>query len=114
MPYLKIQTNLQFSEGKRKPVMSKASQLLAKQLGKPESYVMVLMEPGLSMLFGGTSEPTAFLELKSISLPENAVQSLAKALCGFMEEELGVQQERVYIEFSDARGKMWGWNGGTF
>ncbi|MEE8343261.1 MAG: phenylpyruvate tautomerase MIF-related protein [Gammaproteobacteria bacterium] len=39
---------------------------------------------------------------------------MSQALCGLMQQELGVAQDRVYVEFSDVPRKMWGWNGGTF
>jgi phenylpyruvate tautomerase PptA (4-oxalocrotonate tautomerase family) len=41
-------------------------------------------------------------------------ERLSKMLCDFVKEELNIPKNRVYIEFSDAPGKMWGWNGGTF
>jgi hypothetical protein len=31
-----------------------------------------------------------------------------------MEQELEIEQDRIYIEFADAPGAMWGWDGGTF
>jgi phenylpyruvate tautomerase PptA (4-oxalocrotonate tautomerase family) len=31
-----------------------------------------------------------------------------------MASATGVDPERVYIEFTDAPRKMWGWNNGTF
>ena len=91
-----------------------ASALVAEQLGKPERYVMVTLEPASAMLFAGEASPLAFLELKSIGLSEQQTPPLSASLCGLMHEALGVDQDRVYIEFADAPRKMWGWNGGTF
>ena len=31
-----------------------------------------------------------------------------------IEDKLGVPKKRIYIEFADAKGSMWGWNGRTF
>jgi hypothetical protein len=31
-----------------------------------------------------------------------------------MAQKAGIPQERVYIEFANAKGAHWGWNGGTF
>ncbi|MFP4268671.1 MAG: phenylpyruvate tautomerase MIF-related protein [Spirochaetaceae bacterium] len=39
---------------------------------------------------------------------------MSAALCEFCEQELGVSEDRVYIEFASAEGSMWGWKGGTF
>jgi len=114
MPLLRIQTNQDFDPGNRQAILSKASRMVAEQLSKPEQYVMVSLEPNPGMLFAGSGEPLAFLELKSIGLPESRTGELSQALCRLMEQELGIPQDRVYVEFSDAPRKMWGWNGGTF
>ena len=114
MPYLKIQTNAVIDEAAGKALLSAASALTAEQLGKPESYVMVALEPPVPMLFAGNDEPLAYLELKSIGLPEAKTEQLSQALCQLMQDSLGVSQDRVYIEFADAPRAMWGWNGATF
>ncbi len=112
MPYLKVQTN-QKSEDKE-GFLKRISQKTAEELNKPEKYVMVNLEEDKDLIFGGSSEPAVFMELKSIGLKESMTEDLSNFLCTLAEEELGVNAERVYIEFKDAPGKMWGWNKGTF
>lgn len=112
MPYLKIQTNVALEPGPS--LLAKASRLIAKQLGKPERYVMVTLEPERTMSFAGTNAPLAYLELKSIGLPRSATTELSKALCEFIRDELGIPPERVYIEFRDSDAGLWGWNSTTF
>ncbi len=114
MPYLKIQTNVDMDEARRQALLPRASQLVAEQLGKPERYVMVRLDPVQPMLFAGSDAPTVYLELKSIGLSGDRTASLSAALCQLMQDELDVTPERVYIEFADAPRNMWGWNGGTF
>jgi len=114
MPYLKIQTNHEVTTAARQEILQKASVLLAKNLGKPEKYVMVRLDPAQPMLFAGSSDPCAFLELKSIGLPENRTGALSRLLCQFLGDELKIPSERIYIEFTDAKDSMWGWDGGTF
>jgi len=114
MPLLKIQTNTNIESGHRQLLMERVSEHLAKLLGKPESYIMVALEQGLPMLFGGSAEPLAYLELKSIGLPGERTGEISAALCQLVSEELGIDQQRIYIEFSDAARHMWGWNGATF
>lgn len=114
MPYVKIQSNTHLNEQQAKDLLAKVSRLTARELGKPESYVMVALEPVTSMMFAGSDEPLAYLELKSIGLPDSKTAQLSEALCGVMEDSLGISKDRVYIEFADAPRKMWGWNGGTF
>jgi phenylpyruvate tautomerase PptA (4-oxalocrotonate tautomerase family) len=100
------------NEGKN--FIQKASSLVAQKLGKPERYVMVAVDPPVPMLFAGTDEPAVFMELKSIGLSESQTPELSSALCQLAHDTLGVDQDRIYIEFADAPRKMWGWNGATF
>ena len=114
MPYLKIQTNQTVNPTQAQALISKASKLVASELGKPENYVMVALSPPVPMVFAGTDAPTAYLELKSIGLPSSITGDLSQALCTLIENDLAISKDRVYIEFTDAPRAMWGWNGSTF
>lgn len=114
MPYLMIQTNQTIDATAGKSLLRKASKLLAAELGKPESYAMVALEADVPMLFGGEDSPLAYLELKSIGLPQEKTARLSTALCSLLEESVGINKKRVYIEFANAEKHMWGWDGGTF
>ncbi len=112
MPVLKIQTNATVAD--ERAFIVKASEAVADDLGKPERYVMVVLEQGMPLLFGGSDAPAAYLELKSIGLPEARTEALSASLAGLMERTLKIPKDRVYIEFANAKGSMWGWNGSTF
>jgi phenylpyruvate tautomerase PptA (4-oxalocrotonate tautomerase family) len=114
VPYLKIQTNREMAEDARQEILKKASVLVSKNLGKPEKYVMIRLDPPQAMMFAGSTLPCAYLELKSIGLPESKTETLSKVLCQLMLDELKISSERVYIEFADAKDSMWGWNSSTF
>jgi phenylpyruvate tautomerase PptA (4-oxalocrotonate tautomerase family) len=114
MPFLKIQTNRSLSEAEAKSLVARSSAVVAEQLGKPERYVMTSVETNPVMLFAGTDEPLAYLELKSIGLPESMTADISQALCALVSGETGIRPDRIYIEFADAPRKMWGWDGGTF
>ena len=114
MPYLLIKTNQTLSAEAGQTLLAEASREVAGALGKPERYVMVALEQGCPMLFGGSAAPLTYLELKSIGLPEGRTGELSSLLAKLASKHLGVSQERVYIEFSNASGPMWGWNGATF
>jgi phenylpyruvate tautomerase PptA (4-oxalocrotonate tautomerase family) len=114
MPFLKIQTNQILSQVDACSLASRSSRMVADLLGKPEAYVMVSVETATAMLFAGTEEPLAYLELKSIGLPKSITASAARALCDLVAAQTGVAASRIYIEFTDAPRDMWGWNGDTF
>jgi phenylpyruvate tautomerase PptA (4-oxalocrotonate tautomerase family) len=41
-------------------------------------------------------------------------QAMSQDFCQEINKALNVPQNRIYIEFADAKGAMWGWNGTTF
>ncbi|QXP91947.1 phenylpyruvate tautomerase MIF-related protein [Methylococcus capsulatus] len=114
MPYLKIHMNREIEPGKSKALLAAASQRMASELGKPERYVMVELTSNPAMLFAGTDEPAAFVELKSIGLPAGKTKDLSQILCSLLQDSAGIAPARVYIEFTDVAGGFWGWNGSTF
>ncbi|MBN2049722.1 MAG: ABC transporter substrate-binding protein [Spirochaetales bacterium] len=114
MPYIKIQTNRTVNEELKEKLLLGASSLASGILGKPERYVMTALEAEVPMTFAGTAEPCAFIECKSVGLPESKTRELSAGLTGLVTEELDILPDRVYIEFADSRGSMWGWDGGTF
>jgi len=114
MPYLKIVTNQKLNNNSEVELASTASPQLAKMLGKPESYIMIEIQSGVSMQFAGSTEPMAYLELKSIGLPESQSDTLSKRLCEFISSQLDISIDRIYIEFTSAERHLWGWNGSTF
>ncbi len=114
MPCLTIQTNIEVEQNTTADLLRKISASVAATLGKPESYVMVALHTGIAMSFAGNSAPLAYLELKSLGLPEERTTEFSAQLCQLMEEVLGIEKERIYIEFASPPRHMFGWSGRTF
>lgn len=114
MPYLKIQTNLPLSKKAERAVLRTASTLVAEELDKPEESVMLALQANTPMLFAGSDDPVAFLELKAIGLPAKKTRRLSEALCNLVEVHLGIPPHRVYVKFITVPRGMWGWKGDTF
>lgn len=112
MPLLTIKTNTRIDN--KKDLALTASKKVAEILTKPESYVMIDVMPEQTLIFAGNDEPAAFLALKSLSLPESSTADFSNALCELINQQLGIDKSRVYIEFSNPERHMWGWNGATF
>jgi phenylpyruvate tautomerase PptA (4-oxalocrotonate tautomerase family) len=112
MPYTKLNTNVEITD--KPKVLRQISQLLAKETGKPESYVMVEIAHNPSMLFAGKDDSLAYLECKSIGLTEKQAKALSASLCQLLNAELQIPPNRIYIEFSNAPAAFWGYNGSTF
>jgi len=114
MPYLRIQTNLPLTKNADRTMLKQASALVAKELGKPEEYVMVALQPDTPMVFAGSDDPAAFVELKGIGLPASKTQHLSKVLSTLINAHLGIPIDRVFLNFADVPPNLWGWNGDTF
>ncbi|MDB9372456.1 phenylpyruvate tautomerase MIF-related protein [Nodularia sphaerocarpa] len=116
MPLIKVQTSVSAPQKADVETMLKnLSSKLAKHLGKPESYVMTAFESDISMTFAGTTNPVCYIEIKSIgTMKPEQTTSMSRDFCQEIKENLGVPENRIYIEFADAKGTMWGWNGSTF
>jgi len=116
MPLIKVQSSVNAPESTAVEELLKIlSSKLAKHMGKPESYVMTAFEPNVAMTFGGTVEPTCYMEVKNIGTMSPAqTKAMSQDFCQMINEKLDVPINRIYIEFADAKGSMWGWNGSTF
>jgi phenylpyruvate tautomerase len=99
----------------QKALLADLSKLLSARFGKPERWVMTCLAPGLAMTFGGTPTPAAFVAVKNVGkMTGDDTETLSREICERLATGLGVARERIYIEFADAVGYLWGWNGGTF
>jgi|SRR6478672_2613242 phenylpyruvate tautomerase len=116
MPLIKVQTSAPAPEKSAlEGLLKTLSAKLAKHTGKPESYVMTAFEPEVAMTFGGTVAPVCYIEIKNVgSMNPAQTQAMSQDFCQQIHEHLGVAPNRIYIEFADAKGSMWGWNGSTF
>lgn len=116
MPLIKVQTSIAAPDKSQvDSLLKQLSASLAKHTSKPESYVMTAFEPEVAMTFGGTSDPTCYIEIKSVGTMSSAqTKAMSQDFSQQIEQALGIPANRTYIEFADARGAMWGWNGSTF
>ena len=116
MPLIKVQSSISNPETSEvEELLKSLSAKLAKHLGKSESYVMTAFEPGVTMSFAGTFDPVCYIEIKSVGNMSSAqTKAMSQDFCQQVSEKLGVPTNRIYIEFADARGAMWGWNKATF
>ena len=113
MPLLQIQTSSRATSPAG--LLKTLSAELARELGKPESYVMVAFENDAELLFGGTSEPACFAALKNIgTFTASQTERLSALLTQHLSAALSVAPGRIYIEFVNAQGHLWGHDGSTF
>ena len=111
MPLINLRTNIsdiQDADG----LLKNLSAALASATGKPESYVMTLLESGIPMTFAASDEPCAYVEIKSIG--SMAPPAMSAQFCELINASLGISKDRIYIGFDDVSASDWGWDGRTF
>jgi phenylpyruvate tautomerase len=113
MPLLNITTSAEVRNADE--LCASLTPLLARALDKETSWVMVVVNPRATMTFGGSAAPACYAEVKNVgSLAPAEVEQLSKTLCAQLSKALDVPEERIYLEFTNVDGAMWGWNGSTF
>jgi phenylpyruvate tautomerase len=114
MPLIQVFTSAP-APPKRDALLSELSRTLADHFQKSEEWVMTCLVPGIAMTFAGTGDPACFAAVKNVGKlsPDRAV-ALSSDLCTRLSRGLGVPAARIYVEFTEAEGRLWGWNGETF
>ena len=115
MPLVQVFTSAAAPADGAKELLADLSKLAAASFGKPERWVMTCFVPGLQMTFGGDRAPAAFVTVKNVGkMSGDLTEKLSREICERVSKALGVPFDRIYIDFADAVGAMWGWNGETF
>ena len=112
MPVLTVNTNVKEIPSDFKKT---ATDVIAKTLGKPVSYVAIQVNSGQNMSFGGTDEPTALCDLVSIGqLSKESNKAHSKAIMNLLSEKLKISSSRVYVSFHDTHKANIGFQNTTF
>ncbi|MEW5837976.1 MAG: phenylpyruvate tautomerase MIF-related protein [Pseudomonadota bacterium] len=114
MPLLSLHTNLALEPEQESALAQQLSLLVSRLTHKPEQWVMVRVASAQTMHFASSDLPCAYLECKSIGLPDAQIPALAKEISALLHQGLQLDPARVYIEFASALPQHWGWNSGTF
>ena len=115
MPLIQIFTSTTVDDTTRDTLLSDLSGALAAHFQKPEKWVMTCLLPGVPMTFGGTAGSCCFAAVKNIGKMSPAkTRELSADLCARLARGLGIPRDRIYLQFADAAGYLWGYDGDTF
>ena len=109
MPFINISTSVKVND--KKKFLEEISILIASLTNKPKKFVMAKIQDDVNMYFADNSS-SCFLEIQSIGSLNPS--KMAKPICDFVEEKVGVPIENIYIRFEDVPASMWAWKGKTF
>ena len=111
MPLINVKTSISNIENSES-FLHEISNALSSITGKPEQYVMTLLQTKVPMTFGGTTDPCCYVEIKSIGAIDSA--KMAPIFCTLISKWTDIPSHRIYIGFEDVPAKLWGWDGRTF
>ena len=111
MPLIQISTSTK-SVIEDDSLQKEISKKVASITGKPESYVMTILQTNTEMTFAGSKEPCCFIKLKSIGSLQPS--SMTNTLCNLIASKTNINSNRIYIEFIDVKATHWGYNNSTF
>jgi phenylpyruvate tautomerase len=114
MPLLRLETNIPKSKV-TVDFLNQTTAIMAKTLGKPESYCFATVIPDLPAAWGGSTDPcgtATLLSIGKLGVEEN--KKHAAVLHDHFEKNLGIPRNRLYIIFIDEDASNVGYNGTTF
>jgi phenylpyruvate tautomerase len=115
MPLVRVQLSVAVDPKTEQSILKSLSSAVASLLGKPEGYLMVVLDPRAEILMGGSSEPAAFCEVRSVgTISSSQAASLSAKICEILAQQAKVPGERIYLNLAGVPGAMWGHDGGTF
>jgi phenylpyruvate tautomerase PptA (4-oxalocrotonate tautomerase family) len=115
MPLVRVQLSVAVDPKTEQSILKSLSSAVASLLGKPESYMMAVLEPRAAILMGASPEPAALCEVRSVGTISGAqAASLSAKICEILSQQAKVPGDRIYLNLAGVPGAMWGHDGGTF
>jgi len=111
MPVFRIETNQILSKEQTTALMAKSTAMLCNALEKPKTFMMVYVDTGCSMMFNGTTDPFAFVQLRQFAFEEEHAAGIIASIATFIENELEVKPNRQYIQLAEIKNALFGWDG---
>ncbi|KAJ6500631.1 Tautomerase/MIF superfamily [Mycena sanguinolenta] len=113
MPYLELMVNMKIPN--ETEFSLELSKFGAKALGRPESYMSTSVTYNQTLAFAGTLEPAFALTVVILNdLNPEANEKYSAALSQFLQDKLGIPNDRGYINFCDPGRAFLGYKGTTF
>ena len=112
MPFIQVNTSFKSVVDNDDLLQKDISTMVAELTGKPENYVMTMLQRDIKMTFAGSDEPCCFIKVKSIG--SLSPSSMSKSLCELISSKTNINTNRIYIEFIDVKASNWGFNSSTF
>lgn len=113
MPTLKLETNSRIPEEKIAKLSKSLAAAVAGATGEPPGAFRVELAADQRMRMADSDTPVAHVTIQGLDFPKDKAALLTGALCPLLENQLGIDGNRVYIAVVSMRSSMWRVNGET-
>ena len=113
MPMIDSKITVKMTDGQKEELKTEFGRLIG-TLNKPESYLMVGIEDGYDLWFGGKKlDKGAYVAVSLLgSAPKASYEKLTGQICDLLGEKFGIPGNAVYVTYHSVSD--WGWNGSNF
>lgn len=113
MPMIKVDTTVKLDDAKRDVLKTELGKAIS-IMGKPESYLMIELNDGKDLYFGGNRlEKGAYVEIKVLgSVDAGQSDRMTAKVCEILQTVTGIPGDAVYVSYWGTAS--WGWNGSNF
>ncbi len=114
MPAVILKVAKKCSDEQKDYLCKNLSKICATNIGKPEQYMMAVVDDNAMIYFGGEKQNAAFVDVRSSGGLDNDVNSaITKYICELLSESLDIEPTSVYINFTNMERAFWGSDGKT-
>ena len=113
MPLALIYLGLKISDETKEEISKEAIKILSEVIGKPIKYCSSQIIESFGR-FGDSTEPSAFIDIKSIGGLQGKQSELSDKICTLIEAKTSIKGDKIYLNFTEFTGGNWGFNHKTF
>lgn len=115
MPYISNIVSKKLSEDEMTLLKSTQAAILLEVASKPERVLMVHVKDNEILYFAGEKCSSAYVDIKLLGhLTIEQKNQITSKICSVYHNQIGVDQSKVYLTFSELEYENWGHNGKTF
>lgn len=116
MPFVKIETNHDFSSEVIQDVITQVTEQVHIIKGDPQAMILVVVNTKVNVAFGGDYEnAAAVVQVMNLKMPVEITTKLTESLSDILLAKFNVPANRMYVFFQEyTKMHLVGWNRTTF
>ena len=113
MPLDLVYLGTKVADDVKSEIAKESMKILSEVIGKPIIYCSSQVVESVGG-FATNIEPSVFIDVRSVGGLQGKQKELSDRFCTLIESKTGVKGDKVYLNFTELTGGMWGCNHKTF